>query len=196
MHQHLYQTLLFIFMGLASVSALAVVFARSPVWQALALVLTFVLTACVWLLAEVQFLALILILVYVGAVMTLFLFVVMMTDLERASFKKSLILWLPATALFSGFFIMLVQKFKLFNPAPVVHLSEKANFSDTKALGAILYTDYVYCFELAAAVLLVAIVSSIALAFKGVKKGTKQQSVAHQVRVRKEDRLKIVSIKK
>jgi NADH-quinone oxidoreductase subunit J len=183
-------------MGMASFSALAVVFAKSPVWQALALVLTFVLTACVWLLTETQFLALILILVYVGAVMTLFLFVVMMTDLEHSSFKKNLLLWLPVTAVFTGFFLSLIQKYKLFNPPGVVKLSESASFSDTKALGAVLYTDYVYCFELAAAVLLVAIVSSIALAFKGVKKGTKQQSVAKQVRVRKEDRLKIVSLKK
>lgn len=196
MHQQLYQFILLAFMGFASFSAVLVVLSKNPVRQALFLVLAFILTACIWLMAEAQFLGLILILVYVGAVMTLFLFVVMMTDLENSKVKKSLVFWLPALAVIAGFFTYLIQKFELFIAKGNHTLNASISYSDTKAIGNVLYTDYVYCFELAGALLLVAIVSSISLAFKGVKKGTKQQDVAKQVKVSKKDRLKIVTVGK
>lgn len=193
MHVELYQTVVIAFCALALLSSLIVIFSRSPVHSALALVFTFVATAGIWLLAQAEFLALILVLVYVGAVMTLFLFVVMMTDISASKLKKNLLVAIPLFAIIFSLFFVWAEKyshqFKLMMPK-----SELLAVSNTERLGQVLYTKYMLPFELAAVVLLVAIISSIVLAFRGVKKGTIHQRTRAQIMTRKEDRLTMVKM--
>ena len=176
-------------------AALGVILSRNPVHSALSLVLAFFTSAALWLLIEVEFLAILLVLVYVGAVMVLFLFVVMMLDVDvegmRSGFTRYA--WLGAlTAL-----VVIVQMVSVFwvrglgvdatQGAPAL----PEGHSNTRELGEVLYTQYVYPFELAAMLLLVAIVAAIALTMRR-RPGLKPQDVAKQVAVRREDRVRLV----
>ena len=176
-------------------AAVMVITARNSVHAALFLVLAFFTSAGIWLLLEAEFLAIILVLVYVGAVMVLFLFVVMMLDINLAPLREGFIRYLPvgvAVAVIVVVEIALVVGVSDFDlesmPRPAAHPAE---YSNTKELGALLYTVYVYPFELAAAILLVAIVAAIALTMRR-RAGVKTQDPGRQVAVRREDRIRIV----
>ena len=176
-------------------AAVMVITARNPVHAALFLVLAFFTSAGIWLLLEAEFLAIILVLVYVGAVMVLFLFVVMMLDINLAPLREGFIRYLPvgvAVAVIVVVELALVIGVSDFGldsmPQPPAH---PADYSNTKELGALLYTVYVYPFELAAAILLVAIVAAIALTMRR-RAGVKTQDPSRQVAVRREDRIRIV----
>ena len=187
----------YIFSGIMLLAALRVITARNPVHSALSLVLTFFATAAIWMLLEAEFLAITLVLVYVGAVMVLFLFVVMMLDVNLAAMREGFIKFLPVGIGIA--LILVVQMILVVGPenfgfevyaAPEAHA---ADYSNTKELGRVLYTDYVYPFEIAAVILLVAIIAAIALTMRR-RPETKYQSPGKQVQVKKEDRLRVVSM--
>ena len=189
------QFVFYFFASIMVLSALRMITVRNPVHAALFLVLTFFTSAALWLLLEAEFLAIALVLVYVGAVMVLFLFVVMMLDINIAKLREGFIQFLPV-----GIFVALVmvvemvlvvssKVFEVAQPTPAT-----ASFSNTKALGNVLYTDYVYPFEIAAVILLVAIIAAIALTLRR-RPETKYQNPAKQIRVRREDRVRLVKMK-
>ncbi len=187
-----------VFYGFSAVlvlAALGVITVRNPVHAALLLVLSFFTAAGIWVMLKAEFLAISLVLVYVGAVMVLFLFVVMMLDINldklREGFWKSS--WLGLTV---GAAMLLEMAFLVMSPGfagsePVNPASGQAGYSNIKELGRLIYTDYAFPFELAALILLVAIVAAIALTLRG-RKDAKTQDPAAQVRVKARDRLKIV----
>jgi NADH-quinone oxidoreductase subunit J len=181
-------------------AALGVILSRNPVHAALFLVLAFFNSAALWLLLEAEFLGIVLVLVYVGAVMVLFLFVVMMLDVNVAQLREGFTRHAPLGALVAGiviveiFYVVWVRSLGLtggtaFPPADALRLDG----SNTKALGALLYDDYVLPFQLAAVVLLVAIVAAIVLTMRH-RPGLKQQDISAQVAVRKRDRVRIVKL--
>ncbi len=189
-----------VFYGLAAVllfAALRVITARNPVHAALNLVLAFFTAAGIWLLLEAEFLAIALVLVYVGAVMVLFLFVVMMLDINLdklgEGFWNALPIALPVGGLMALEMVMIlgVRNFGVDKvQAPAAHL---ANYSNTAELGRVLYSDYLLPFELASVVLLVAIVAAIALTLRD-RKESKSMDPAKQVLVKKQDRLRIIKM--
>ena len=189
-----------VFYGLAAVllfAALRVITARNPVHAALNLVLAFFTAAGIWLLLEAEFLAIALVLVYVGAVMVLFLFVVMMLDINldklREGFWNALPIALPVGGLMALEMVMIlgVRNFGVDKvQAPAAHL---ANYINTAELGRVLYSDYLLPFELASVVLLVAIVAAIALTLRD-RKESKSMDPAKQVLVKKQDRLRIIKM--
>ncbi len=193
-----YTTAIFYFFAAILVFAgLRVITARNPVHAALYLVLAFFTAAGLWLLLEAEFLAITLVLVYVGAVMVLFLFVVMMLDINLDRLREGFWDYLPLAG-FVAVLLMIEMALILGGRhfgldvmgAPAPH---GADYSNTKALGRLLYTDYVYAFELAAVILLVAIVAAIALTLRR-RKDSKYLDPAVQVRVRRGDRLRIVKM--
>jgi NADH-quinone oxidoreductase subunit J len=189
-----------LFYGFATVlvaSALGVIIARNPVHSALSLVLCFVTSAAIWLLIEAEFLAVVLVLVYVGAVMVLFLFVVMMLDinveeLRRGFTRYAWLGWITAAAVIIEIIGVVVAKTlgvdvtQGAKPLP-------ADYSNTQELGRVLYTEFAYPFELAAVLLLVAIVAAIALTMRR-RAGYKAQDIARQVQVQAKDRVRIVKM--
>ncbi|HVS27826.1 MAG TPA: NADH-quinone oxidoreductase subunit J [Burkholderiales bacterium] len=191
-----FQTFVFYFLATVLLSAaLCVITVRNPVHSALFLVLAFFTSAGLWLLLEAEFLAIALVLVYVGAVMVLFLFVVMMLDINldrlREGFWKGLYAGLPLSIVLVYLMAQVLKYFGLDKmPGPEPHA---AGYSNTKELGRLLYTQYVYPFEIAAVILLVAIVAAIALTLRR-RKDTKYLDPAKQVAVRREDRIRIVSM--
>lgn len=173
-----------------------VVSSRHPVRAVLFLVLTFFSSSILWMLLQAEFLALVLIFVYVGAVMTLFLFVVMMLNLDIAPRQKGWVRYLPLGVLLMGLLIILMWRIIQSGsfPKEAYHLvAQPENYSNTQQLGAVLYTDYVYPFELAAVLLLVAIIAAIAIAFRG-NKGRKSQRISEQLSARREDRVKLINL--
>ena len=185
----------YVFSAVLVVSSLLVVTVRNPVRAALFLVLAFFSAACLWLTLEAEFLAITLVLVYVGAVMVLFLFVIMMLDIDiaqmRAGFASYLPLGLIVALIMAGELILVMLSGEFGDtqlPRPVGH---DADYSNTEALGKVVYTDYVYAFELAAVILLVAIVAAISLTLRR-RPETRYQAPEEQVKVRKEDRIRIV----
>lgn len=179
-------------------SALTVVLCRNTVYAVLALIFAFFCSAGLWILMQSEFLGLILVVVYVGAVMTLLLFVVMMLNIDLEKIREKFSKLLPIAA---AILILLVTILSLaFDSNQVsiltAHISHHpANYSNTKAMGTLLFTQYLYPFEIAAMVLLVAMISTIALAFFGRKPGTKSQVVGEQQKVTKQDRLNIIKMK-
>ncbi len=174
-----------------------VITVRNPVHAALFLVLAFFASAVLWLLLEAEFLAIALVLVYVGAVMVLFLFVVMMLDINLVPRREGFIKYLPiggAVAL-----IMVITMTMMVGPghfgADVVAVPARAaaGYSNTRELGHVLYTDFVYPFEIAAVVLLVAIVAAIALTMRVSRQGRGLRP-EQQVAVRREDRVRLVKV--
>ena len=177
-------------------SALGVVLVRNPVHAALLLVLSFVTASGLWLLLYAEFLAITLVLVYVGAVMVLFLFVVMMLDIDVAKLREGFWGNLPLAAVvgivMAGEMVALLWR-GFGNQAPADPSAAAPGFSNTKALGRIIYTDYVFAFELAAVILLVAIVAAIAITLRH-RKATKYQDPRMQLSARVGDRLRIVKM--
>ncbi len=189
--------LFYIFAALAIGSGLCMIFARNPVHSALFLVAAFVSAAVLWILLEAEFLGLALIFVYVGAVMTLFLFVVMMLDTKSIPRREGFVRYLPIALLVVALLVLTMlivvapQHFYMTSISPPIHGED---YSNTKALGDVLYTDYAYAFELAAVLLLVAIVAAISLGFRGRKRNTKAQRPQDQISVRREDRIRLVKM--
>jgi NADH-quinone oxidoreductase subunit J len=187
----------YLFSTVLVASAMMVVTVRNPVKAALFLVLAFFSAACIWMTLEAEFLSIVLILVYVGAVMVLFLFVVMMLDIDIARMREGFAKYLPVGIIVAlGLIIELVvvlsgKAFQLASmPRPVGH---DADYSNTKELGRLLYTDYVFPFEIAGLILLVAIIAAISLTLR--RRNTKYQTPGNQVKVVKSDRLKIIKMK-
>jgi len=185
----------YLFAAILIFASLNVITARNPVHAALYLVLSFFSAAALWLLLQAEFLAITLVLVYVGAVMVLFLFVVMMVDFDldklRQGFWSNLRVALPVGALIVfEMGAILLRSFQV----PEATAPKATDPSNTKALGKVLYTQYVYAFEIAAVILLVAIVAAIALTLRR-RKDSRSQNPGEQVKVRAEDRLTMVSFK-
>ena len=185
----------YLFAAVLVFAAFRVITVRNPVHAALHLVLAFFTSAAIWMLAEAEFLAITLVLVYVGAVMVLFLFVVMMLDINLVPLREGFVRHLPLAALVAGIMaveLMLVVGADRFRgmPAPAPHA---ADYSNTRELGSVLYTDYVYPFELASVILLVAIIAAIALTLRR-RPGTRHQDPAEQVKVRRDDRIRLVKM--
>lgn len=188
----------YFFSTIIVLAALGVITARNPVHAAMFLVLTFFSSAAIWLLLEAEFLAMTLILVYVGAVMVLFLFVVMMLDVNLVPLREGFIRYLPIGAAVAAVMIVemgLIVGARFFGlhqymvPAP-----HGADYSNTKELGGVLYTEYVYAFEVAAVILLVAIIAAIALTMRR-RPDTKFQNPSEQVVVKRGDRVRLVKMK-
>ena len=185
----------YLFAGICVASALAVITVRNPVHAALFLVLTFFSTACVWLLARAEFLAIALVLVYVGAVMVLFLFVVMMLDVRTDKLREGFIRFLPVGVLVAV--AMLTQMIVLIGVRRLAELPQPAalpeGYSNTHAVGMALFTDYVLPFEIAAVILTVAIIAAIALTLRR-RPGTKHQDIGEQVMVKRSERVRMVKM--
>lgn len=162
------------------------------------LVLAFFNSAVLWLLAEAEFLAIVLVLVYVGAVMVLFLFVVMMLDIDVEAENKGWGRYTPVAFIVAGLMVVeLVQLIWLRGQSGEASSQFVANpegYNNTEALGAVLYTEHVYAFEIAAVILLLAIVAAITLTMRK-RPGLKVQNIAAQVATRSEDRIRIVKMK-
>ncbi len=194
--QVIHSLMFYAFGGLAILAGLMVILCRNSVHSALFLVLSFVATSGLWLLAQAEFLAITLVLVYVGAVMVLFLFVVMMLDVELNAKKQKLVRYFPLAILvaltFVAVLIFAFLKDALISPTLP---SVEADYSNVKALGQVLYTEYLLPFEVAGLLLTVAIIAAIALTFRG-RRAAKSPKPGQQVLATKENRLKIISIGK
>lgn len=187
----------YVFAAITVFSAFKVITVRNPVFAAMFLVLTFFTCAGIWMLLEAEFLAITLVLVYVGAVMVLFLFVVMMLDVNVEPAREGFVSYLPVGLLVGA--VMLVEMVFLITqryfknadyPAP-----ERAGVevSNTEELGRLLYSEYLFQFEIAAIILLVAIVAAIALTMRR-RPDTKYQKPSEQVGVTKAERLRVVQM--
>jgi NADH-quinone oxidoreductase subunit J len=190
--------LFYFFSAFLIAAALGVIFSRNPVHAVMFLVLAFFQSSVLWLLAEAEFLALVLVLVYVGAVMVLFLFVVMMLDIEVESVKGGFTRYAPLGLLIAALMVVeLIQVIWVRGQQDISAMGFVATpegYSNTKALGAVLYTEHVYAFEIAAVILLLAIVAAITLTMRK-RPGLKRQDISAQVAVRSTDRVRIVKMK-
>jgi NADH-quinone oxidoreductase subunit J len=185
------------FAAVTVIAALSVVTLRNSVHAVLSLVLTFFSTACIWLLAEAEFLAIALIVVYVGAVMVLFLFVVMMLDIDQEKLREGFVKFLPVGLIVAV--VMLVEMLGLIgvramhaqtmgeNPATA------AGMSNTAWLGTALYTQYLLPFEVAALILTVGVIAAVALTLRQ-RTGVRHQQASEQVAVNARDRVRIVKM--
>lgn len=216
MHEWLLQAIFYLFAGLAIISAFLVVTQNNPVRCVLFLVLAFFASTVLWILVKAEFLALILILVYVGAVMTLFLFVVMMLNIDVESMRTHFFRYVPfgliLVALLTGLLVITVPaKFYDTGSSMAYSVHEVVDeidtdvdnnprtqhdhvISNTESLGLVLYTDYVFAFELAAVILLVAIVAAITLVHRAPIR-SKRQNVVDQIMTRRDDRVKLLKMK-
>ena len=182
------------FGGVLLASGLAVVTARNPVHAALFLVLAFFTAAGIWLLLRAEFLAIARVVVYVGAVMVLFLFVVMMLDINLERVREGFWRNLPLALVVGGVLVWEMITILAFRIWGVEPRQLPPDYSNTRELGRVLYTDYALAFEIAAVILLVAIVSAIALTLRR-RKDSRSQDPAAQVRARREERVELVSMK-
>jgi NADH-quinone oxidoreductase subunit J len=189
--------LFFIFATVLVCAALGVILSRNPVYSALLLVLCFFNSAVIWILLDAEFLGIVLVLVYVGAVMVLFLFVVMMLDINIEELRKDFVGYWPLTVAVAGFVV-----FAIVNIIVVKHLGGATfrsapeiaeGYSNTRNLGTELFTRYAYPAQVAAVILLVASVAAIVLTLRP-RKGSKVQDIAKQVAVRAKDRVRIVKM--
>jgi NADH-quinone oxidoreductase subunit J len=192
------EILFYAFSAVLIVAAVGVITARNPVHCVLFLVWAFFNSAVIWLLLEAEFLAIVLMLVYVGAVMVLFLFVVMMLDVNIAKMREGFTRYAPLGILIAVLVVVeigsVVWVKSLGGAAPEAAASVAVEgYSNTRALGELLYTKYLYPFELAAMLLLVAIVAAIALTMRH-RAGMKAQDIAAQVAVRAKDRIRVVKM--
>jgi NADH-quinone oxidoreductase subunit J len=192
-----FKTILFyLFSAVTVIAALRVITARNPVHAVLFLVLAFFNVAALWLLLQAEFLALALIMVYVGAVMVLFLFVVMMLDINieqmRRGFWKNLPLGAVVGLLMVGEMAVVLSG-RYFGLATLPPQNQAANYSNTKELARLLYTDYAYPFEIASVILLVAIIVAVMLTLRR-RKDNKAMNAADQIAVKSRDRLRIVKM--
>jgi NADH-quinone oxidoreductase subunit J len=190
------QVIFYCFAAMAVLCALGVIFSRNPVTAILCLVLTFFATGGVWIILNAEFLGLILLIVYVGAVMTLFLFVIMTLDLDEVMKHRYLVGFYPIVIIMGGLILALMimavgpWHFDLHHiAAPPI---DPVGYSNTKALGSELYTQYLLPFELAGVILLLGMVAAIALTHRDKALFSQKQNVADQISVKASDRLTIV----
>ncbi|WP_298611584.1 NADH-quinone oxidoreductase subunit J [uncultured Thiothrix sp.] len=194
------QILFYWFTAVLLLAAIGVVVVRNPVYSALSLILAFFTMTALWLLMEAEFLAIALILVYVGAVMVLFLFIIMMLDLkivEREGFIRYLPIGLGVAGMVALEMIMVLQRSN-FDSERYLAAESPADFNNAEALGELLYTHYLYPFEIAAVVLLVAVIAAILLTLRkrvATDQPAKTQDIEQQVRVKREDRVRLVKMK-
>ena len=197
MAEAVYQIVFYIFtLGLLA-SAAMVVFMRNPVRCILFLVLAFFCSSVLWMLLQAEFLSLVLIFVYVGAVMTLFLFVVMMLNIDLAPLKEGFVRYLPLGLLVLVLMVgvmLYVLTGKQFSSNTMI-AQHGPYYSNVMAVGAELFTRYIYEFEIAGLILLVAMVAAISLAFYGRKPGTKAQKISKQLEADKSSRLRVIKMK-
>jgi len=191
------QIIFYAFSSIAIFSGMMVVSSSNPVRGALFLVLTFFAMSGVWLLLHAEFLALILVLVYVGAVMTLFLFVVMMLSVSRINVREGFVKYFPIGLLMVFLIVGLTvtvigpNRFGLLNmPTPI---AKSIDYSNIESLGMVLYTQYAYPFEVAAVLLLTAIVAAISLTHREGRKH-KTQRISDQIAVNPKDRLRLIKM--
>ncbi|HET6604399.1 MAG TPA: NADH-quinone oxidoreductase subunit J [Xanthomonadaceae bacterium] len=191
---------LIIFYAFAAVTvaaALAVITVKNPIHAVLFLVLTFFTSACIWLLAQAEFLAVALVLVYVGAVMVLFLFVVMMLDIKVAPLREGFARYLPVAAIVAAVMaaemLALIGVGRLDQEMGPEDPAAAAGLSNIQWLGQSLFTDYLYPFEIAAVILTVAIIAAIALTLRR-RPGSRRQDPSRQVQVRREDRVRLIKM--
>ena len=195
----IYEIVFYAFSLVMLASAVMVITVRNPVYAALFLVLTFFSAAAIWMLLEAEFLAIILVLVYVGAVMVLFLFVVMMLDINIDPLKEGFIRYLPAgilvALLMAGELLAVMwSKGRFEAGAYPVPPPNPVDYSNTKAVGELLFTEYLLPFEVAGIVLLVAIVAAVALTLRQ-RTGGHRQNPAQQVKVQRDERVRLVKMK-
>lgn len=194
----IYEIIFFIFATILITAAVMVILSRNSVYAALFLVLVFFSSAVLWMMMQAEFLALVLIFVYTGAVMTLFLFAVMMLNTDIAKTEEKFVRFLPF-ALISMLLLVttmvIVVSPNHFGIASVSLPRVSANFSNVEAMGCLLYTDYIYPIEISAVILLVAIIAAITLSLRGRKPDAKTQRIPEQLRVKKSDRLRVVKMK-
>ena len=181
------------FGGVLLASGLAVITARNPVHGVLFLVLAFFTAAALWLLLGAEFLAIALVVVYVGAVMVLFLFVAMMLDINLERVREGFWRNLPLALVVGGVMVWEMITILAFRYFAVDPRQVPADYSNTRELGRVLYTDYALAFEIAAVILLVAIVAAIALTLRR-RKDSRHQDPSEQVRARRADRVRLVSM--
>ena len=191
-----FQTAVFYFLSAILVFAsLRVITARNPVYAALYLILAFFTCGGVWALLQAEFLAIAIILVYVGAVMVLFLFVVMMLDINIDRIRQGFWNYLPLGAMLGLLMVMemgLVLGSKYFQ-VPAAEALVPAGISNTKAIGALMFSEYVYPFELASLILLVGMISAIVLTYRGAKK-SRYTNPNQQVFVKAKDRIRVLQM--
>jgi NADH-quinone oxidoreductase subunit J len=189
--------LFYVFGAILVISALGVITARNPVHCALFLVSAFLNSAVIWLLLEAEFLAITLVVVYVGAVMVLWLFVVMMMDIDVEKLRQGFTRYAPVGAVIALVVVVqiatVVYVRKLGLEDTVIAQPKPEGYSNTAELGQLLYTQYLWPFEVAAVILLVAIVAAITLTMRR-RPGQKIQDVAKQVAVRAQDRIRVVKM--
>ena len=186
--------LFYAFATILVISATLVISARNPVHAALWLVLAFFTSGAIWLLLGAEFLAIVLVLVYVGAVMVLFLFVIMMLDVNFDELRRHFKSYLPVGGAVGALVLLeMVLVIRVGASAAGSASTASTAGSNTAALGKLLYVDYVYPFELAAVLLLVAIVAAIALTHRK-RRETKSQDPGEQVKVRREDRVRLIGM--
>ena len=192
-----FKTIIFyVLSAVAVLAALRVITARNPVHAVLFLVLCFFNIAGIWLLLQAEFLAMALIMVYVGAVMVLFLFVVMMLDINVERLRQKFWSYLPLGAMVGLLMVAemgMVLSGKYFGLDAMPGQAMPADYSNTKELGRLLFTDYVYPFELASVILLVGIIAAVMLTLRH-RKDSKHLNPAKQIAVKAKDRLRIVSM--
>lgn len=194
----IYQVVFYIFAIMLIASAIMVITLRNPVHAALMLILTFFTSSVLWMMLQAEFLSLVLIFVYVGAVMTLFLFVVMMINVDLSKMREKFVRYLPLSVIVMvclAAMMTLAFRLKDYAAGATELVKYGANYSNVKAMGTLLYTKYLYPFEIASVILVVAIIAAIALAFHGRKPDTKSQNIDKQHRANKQDRLRIVKMK-
>jgi NADH-quinone oxidoreductase subunit J len=193
------ETVFYAFSLVLTLAGVMVITVRNPVYAALFLVLAFFSCAAIWMLLEAEFLAIVLVLVYVGAVMVLFLFVVMMLDINLAPLSEGFIRYLPvgvlvASVMAAELMVVLWTRGRFDASAFPIPAPQAQGYSNTKALGELLFTRYLLPFEVAGIILLVAIIAAIALTLRK-RSGVKTQDPARQVMVRRDERIRLVSMK-
>ena len=191
------QIIFYSFAALLVLSAVMVISVRNPVHAALFLVLAFFSSAAIWLLLEAEFLAIALVLVYVGAVMVLFLFVVMMLDINLAPLREGFARYLPVGLVVAGLMAVsmgMVVSSRYFHVAQSGSMHHAADYSNTRELGRVMYTSFLYPFEVAGAILLVAIVAAISLTMRE-RKDTRTPKPEAQVEARRGERVRLVKMK-
>jgi len=188
--------LFYVFSFVLLFAGFRVITAKNPVNSALYLVLAFFNASCLWMLLEAEFLSIVLVLVYVGAVMVLFLFVVMMLDIDRPGVRQGFWKHFPLAGTIGVVIALelaavLARGFQTSEPVPLS--AEMASVGNTKALGIELYTNYLFPVQVAAVILLVAIIAAIALTLRR-RKDSRSQKPSEQVKVKKADRLRVVKV--
>jgi len=191
------QIIFYIFGAMLLLSATMVVVIKNPIHAALFLVLSFFSSAAIWLLLNAEFLAIALVLVYVGAVMVLFLFVVMMLDINLSTLREGFARYFPLGIVIAFLMVIImgvIVSSDYFVTDTYTKIDTLISSSNTKLLGYTIYTNYLYQFEIAGAILLVAIIAAISLSMSK-SKITKSTHPDEQVTVKKEDRLRVIKMK-